>query len=136
MRDRPQEQAQAADEKHKFDDEKSEFMGYLKLWKWLDESRGGHGTGTNSQSRKQRGPAARELRLARRVMREWRDVYSQLHTVVAEHGWRLNQSPATYEQSAPVDARRPAGNIGCKSDDEDWYLGARGIKFYRHPART
>ena len=21
------------------------------------------------------------------------------------------------------------GNIGCKSDDEDWYLGARGFKF-------
>jgi ATP-dependent helicase HrpA len=25
------------------------------------------------------------------------------------------------------------GNIGCKSDDDDWYLGARGIKFWRHP---
>ena len=25
------------------------------------------------------------------------------------------------------------GNIGCKSDDEDWYLGARGIKCYKHP---
>ena len=25
------------------------------------------------------------------------------------------------------------GNIGCKSDEEDWYLGARGIRFYRHP---
>ncbi|MDP3224846.1 MAG: DUF3418 domain-containing protein, partial [Rubrivivax sp.] len=23
--------------------------------------------------------------------------------------------------------------IGCKSDDEDWYLGARGVKFWRHP---
>jgi ATP-dependent helicase HrpA len=25
------------------------------------------------------------------------------------------------------------GNIGCKLDEEDVYLGARGIKFYRHP---
>lgn len=25
------------------------------------------------------------------------------------------------------------GNIGCKNDEQDWYLGARGIKFYRHP---
>jgi ATP-dependent helicase HrpA len=25
------------------------------------------------------------------------------------------------------------GNVGLKSDDEDWYLGARGIKFWRHP---
>ena len=43
VRDRPLEQAQAADEKHKpFDDEKSEFMGYLKLWQWIEEGRG-HG---------------------------------------------------------------------------------------------
>ena len=25
------------------------------------------------------------------------------------------------------------GNIGQKNDTEDWYLGARGIKFHRHP---
>ena len=25
------------------------------------------------------------------------------------------------------------GNVGCKSDEDDWYLGARGIKFYKHP---
>ena len=25
------------------------------------------------------------------------------------------------------------GNIGWKSEEDDWYLGARGIKFYRHP---
>jgi ATP-dependent helicase HrpA len=36
VRDRPLEQQQAADQAHKkFDDEKSEFMGDLKLWKWL-----------------------------------------------------------------------------------------------------
>src|SRR6218665_3911804 len=25
------------------------------------------------------------------------------------------------------------GNIGAKSDEQDWYLGARGIRFYKHP---
>ncbi len=25
------------------------------------------------------------------------------------------------------------GNVGCKSDDDECYLGARGIKFWRHP---
>ena len=25
------------------------------------------------------------------------------------------------------------GNLGQKNEEEDWYLGARGIKFYRHP---
>ena len=66
-------------------------------------------------------------------MREWRDVHSQLLTVVTEHGWRLNQSPATYEQLHLSMLAGLLGNIGQKSDDEDWYLGARGIKFYRHP---
>ena len=60
-------------------------------------------------------------------------MHSQLHTVVTEHGWRLNQSPATYEQIHLSMLAGLLGNIGQKSDDEDWYLGARGIKFYRHP---
>jgi hypothetical protein len=58
---------------------------------------------------------------------------TQLHTVVAEHGWRLNATPATYEQMHLSLLAGLLGNIGCKSDDEDWYLGARGIKFWRHP---
>jgi ATP-dependent helicase HrpA len=43
VRDRPLDKQQAADERHKpFDDEKSEFIGTLKLWRWIDEGRG-HG---------------------------------------------------------------------------------------------
>ncbi len=132
VRDRPMEAAQAADEKHKkFDDEKSEFSGYLKLWKWLEESKGG---GTEHKlSNRRHEQLLRENFISIRRVREWRDVHSQLHTVVAEHGWRLNQSPATYEQLHLSMLAGLLGNIGQKSDDEDWYLGARGIKFYRHP---
>ncbi len=68
-----------------------------------------------------------------RRVREWRDIHSQLHTVVAEHGWRLNGAPATYEQMHLSMLAGLLGNIGCKSDDDEWYLGARGIKFWRHP---
>jgi ATP-dependent helicase HrpA len=134
VRDRPQEQAQAADEKHKpFDDEKSEFMGYLKLWKWIEEGRG-HGDGpAHKLSNRQQEQRLRERFISPRRVREWRDIHSQLHTVVAEHGWRLNQTPATYEQVHLAMLAGLLGNIGCKSDDEDWYLGARGIKFWRHP---
>ena len=132
VRDRPQEAAQAADEKHKkFDDEKSEFMGYLKLWKWLGESRGGEGQ--HKLSHRKQEQLLRENFVSPRRVREWRDVHSQLQTVVAEHGWRLNQSDATYEQIHLSMLAGLLGNIGQKSDDEDWYLGARGIKFYRHP---
>jgi hypothetical protein len=66
-------------------------------------------------------------------VREWRDIHTQLHTVVAEHGWRLNGSAATYEQVHLSMLAGLLGNIGLKGDEDDWYLGARGIKFWRHP---
>jgi len=162
VRDRPLEAAAAADERHKkFDDEKSEFMGVLKLWKWVEEGRG-HGEATVAPREapgrpKTAGPAAggrtppgglgaahkltvrqqeqrlRDSFVSPRRVREWRDIHSQLHTVVAEHGWRLNTAPATYEQIHVSMLAGLLGNIGCKSDDEEWYLGARGIKFWRHP---
>ena len=147
VRDRPSEVAQAADEKHKkFDDEKSEFMGYLKLWAWIEEGRGMHGhpgtagpQGTapridsHKLSNRQQEQRLRDSFVNPRRVREWRDIYAQLHTVVAEHGWRLNGSAATYEQIHLAMLAGLLGNVGCKSDDEDWYLGARGIKFWRHP---
>ncbi|MFN9503552.1 MAG: ATP-dependent RNA helicase HrpA [Rubrivivax sp.] len=142
-RDRPLEQQQAADLKHKaFDDERSEFMGYLKLWNWVEEGRGVHGHApkpnapvqdTHKLSNRQQEQRLREHFVSPRRVREWRDIHAQLHTVVAEHGWRLNGSAATYEQVHLSMLAGLLGNIGCKSDDEDWYLGARGIKFWRHP---
>jgi ATP-dependent helicase HrpA len=141
-RDRPVEQAQTADQRHKpFDDERSEFMGTLKLWNWAEEGRGRHGHAaqkteqldTHKLTNRQQEQRLRESFISPRKVREWRDIHSQLHTVVAEQGWRLNASPATYEQIHLSLMAGLLGNLGCKSDDEDWYLGARGIKFWRHP---
>jgi ATP-dependent helicase HrpA len=132
VRDRPLEHQQAADAAHKkFDDEKSEFIGDLKLWKWLEDSRGGQGEHKVSQRKQEQ--LLRDHFISPRRVREWRDIHSQLHTVVAEHKWRLNGSPATYEQIHLSMLAGLLGNIGCKSEDEDWYLGARGIRFYKHP---
>jgi len=140
VRDRPIDQQQQADQKHKqFDDEKSEFMGTLKLWTWLDESRGGHGHHAPGEPEKHKlshrkyEALLREHFINPRRVREWKDVYAQLHTVVAEHNWRLNGSPATYEQVHLSLLAGLLGNVGCKSDDDEWYLGARGIKFWKHP---
>ncbi|MFO1340573.1 MAG: ATP-dependent RNA helicase HrpA [Burkholderiaceae bacterium] len=142
VRDRPLEAQQAADEKHKkFDDEKSEFMGYLKLWKWIEEGRGVHGHAAAKQqqadshklSNRQQEQRLRDSFVNPRRVREWRDIHSQLQTVVAEHGWRVNGAPATYEQIHQAMLAGLLGNIGLKADDDDWYLGARGIKFWRHP---
>jgi len=139
VRDRPLEAAQAADEQHKrFDDEKSEFNGYLKLWNWIESGRGVHGhvganTDVHKLSHRQQEQRLRDAFVNPRRVREWRDIHSQLHTVVAEHGWRLNGSPATYEQIHLSMLAGLLGNVGCKSDEDEWYLGARGIRFWRHP---
>ncbi|MFM8929699.1 MAG: ATP-dependent RNA helicase HrpA [Betaproteobacteria bacterium] len=135
VRDRPLEAQAAADARHKpFDDERSEFMGTLRLWQWIEEGRG-HGTGqaTHKLSNRQQEARLREQFINPRRVREWRDVHAQLHTVVAEHGWRLNSEPAGYEPLHLSLLTGLLGNVGLKSDEEEHYLGARGIRFWRHP---
>ncbi|WP_255440236.1 ATP-dependent RNA helicase HrpA [Caenimonas sedimenti] len=133
VRDRPLDLQAQADQQHaKFDDEKSEFSGYLRLWKWLDEARGGHGT-DHKLSNRQYEQLLRQNFINVRRVREWRDVHSQLHTVVAEHKWRLNAEPAGYEELHKSMLAGLLGNIGMKLEEEEVYLGARGIKFHRHP---
>jgi ATP-dependent helicase HrpA len=164
VRDRPMEAQQQADQAHaKFDDEKSEFSGYLKLWKWLGDSRGGQPGDTQSVgvrarstessagavasgnrdlthshrlSNRQHEQLLRKNFISLRRVREWRDIYSQLHTVVAEHKWRINTTPASYEQLHLSMLAGLLGNIGCKLETDGAngeYLGARSIKFYPHP---
>ena len=136
VRDRPLEAQSQADQAHvKFDDEKSEFTGYLKLWKWLSEARGGKtpAGAEHKLSNRQYEQLLRQNFVNIRRVREWRDTHTQLHTTVAEHRWQLNAKPASYEQIHMSMLAGLLGNVGCKQDDEDVYLGARGIKFYRHP---
>ncbi len=137
VRDRPMDKQTQADQAHaKFDDEKSEFAGYLKLWKWLGDSRGGHdavGNSTHKLTNRQHENLLRENFINMRRVREWRDIHSQLMGTIGEQGWELNKKPASYEQLHQSMLCGLLGNLGQKSDEEDWYLGARGIKFYRHP---
>ncbi len=181
VRDRPMEAQQQADQAHaKFDDDKSEFSGYLKLWKWINEARGGAPSLPSARAQKamaaQKAPSQAYLPVAQRSgggspatapaastaapaasvathklsnrqyeqllrqnfisirrLREWRDIHTQLLTVVTEHKWQINTQPASYEQLHLSMLAGLLGNVGAKSDEEDWYLGARGIKFYKHP---
>ena len=135
VRDRPMEAQTQADQAHvKFDDEKSEFSGYLKLWKWINDGKGGEGQ--HKLSSRQYEQLLRQNFVNIRRVREWRDIHSQLHTVVAEHKWRLNTAPASYEQLHLSMLSGLLGNIGCKVEveaNQGEYLGARGIKFFAHP---
>ncbi|WP_341915701.1 ATP-dependent RNA helicase HrpA [Polaromonas sp. YR568] len=133
VRDRPMDKQAQADQAHaKFDDEKSEFSGYLKLWKWLGDARGGHDA-VHKLTNRQYENLLRENYINIRRVREWRDIHSQLHAVVGEQKWVLNDKPASYEQLHLSMLCGLLGNIGIKNEEDDWYLGARGIKFYRHP---
>ncbi len=132
-RDRPIEYQQQADEKHKkFADEKSEFLSYLKIWKWFEEAI------EHKKSNRQLQDNCRANFLSQLRLREWRDVHSQLLTIVREQGWRLNEAPATYEQLHLALLTGLLGNIGFKAEDEQGgvYLGARGIKFHIWPGST
>jgi ATP-dependent helicase HrpA len=136
VRDRPMDMQAQADQAHaKFDDEKSEFSGYLKLWKWIADARGDK-AGAHKLSNRQYEQLLRQNFVNVRRLREWKDIHSQLHTVVAEHKWRLNTTPASYEQLHMSMLAGLLGNVGCKVENEGQqgeYLGARSIKFFAHP---
>ncbi|CAD6534108.1 ATP-dependent RNA helicase HrpA [Paraburkholderia sabiae] len=127
-RDRPIDAQEQADQAHrKFADERSEFLQWLKIWAWFEEAV------AHKKSNKQLTDACKQNFLSHLRLREWRDVHSQLLTVVREHGWRLNDSEATFEQIHLALLTGLLGNIGLKADDEPYYLGARSIKFYLWP---
>ncbi|OXI89164.1 ATP-dependent RNA helicase HrpA [Burkholderia sp. AU33423] len=127
-RDRPIEAQEQADQAHRrFADERSEFLQWLKIWAWFEEAV------AHKKSNRQLIDACRQNFLSHLRLREWRDVHSQLLTVVREHGWRLNEVEATYEQIHLALLTGLLGNLGLKADDDPHYLGARGIKFYLWP---
>ena len=141
-RERPFEARDAADRAHAwFKDEKSDFLSLLNVWKFAVELRedGGH---------KKQVQACREKFLNWLRLREWRDLHSQLCESLRDLGWGVSPSPFRAEGADPLRtlsrempfallhrALLPGllGNIGVKSDEGDFYLGARGIKFYPFP---
>jgi len=135
-RDRPMEYQQQADEKHKkFADEKSEFLSFVKIWRWFEQAI------EHKKTNRQLQENCRENFLSQVRLREWRDVHSQLLTIVKEQGWRLNDAPATYDQLHMALLTGLLGNIGYKMEEEGGqsgggYLGARGIKFNIWPGST
>ncbi|MCX4155090.1 MULTISPECIES: ATP-dependent RNA helicase HrpA [Paraburkholderia] len=127
-RDRPIEAQEQADQAHRrFADERSEFLQWLKIWNWFEEAI------AHKKSNRQLQDECRKNFLSQLRLREWRDVHSQLLTVVREHGWRLNEAEATFEQIHLALLTGLLGNIGLKADDEPYFLGARSIKFYLWP---
>jgi ATP-dependent helicase HrpA len=127
-RDRPFERRDAADRAHqRFQDERSDFLAYLKLWDFFDEQL------KHKKSGRKLVALCRENFLSHRRMREWREIHGQLHALVMESGMRPNDVPASYEEIHRALLSGLLGNIGFKADEDGEYLGARGIKFSIFP---
>jgi ATP-dependent helicase HrpA len=126
-RQRPSERAAAADEAQKrFDDEKSDFLSWIKLWKFFEEAL------AHRKSSRKLHEACRAHFLSFNRMREWRDIHGQLKELVVELGWRISETPAAYQQVHRALLAGLLGNVGTKTEDGN-YLGARGIRFWIHP---
>ena len=126
-RDRPFDRAEAADRAHQpFQDERSDFMGYLKLWKFFDDAI------RHKKSKRKLIDQCQQHFLSHRRLREWRDIHGQLAALTGEMGLRENEIPATYEQIHRALLAGLLGNLGFKNDEGE-YLGARGIKFTIFP---
>lgn len=108
-RDRPPEKKQAADEAHAvFQDSQSDFLSYLRLWRYYEQARSDH-------SRNKLTRVLRKQFLSPNRMREWADVYRQLREMVASSGTRQSKT-----------RKRSIGNIQYSDDktrvvDDDRY---------------
>ncbi len=128
-RERPSERREAADAAHqRYNDERSDFLAYIKLWAWFQNAV------KHKKSNRLWANECREKFLSPLRLREWHELYQQLHAQVTEMGMRLNQQPATYEEIHKALLTGLLGNIGCKSVDREMvYQGAREIKFFVAP---
>lgn len=127
-RDRPFDQQEAADRAHlPFRDERSDFMGLLKLWEYFDALL------KHKKSNKKLIAQCQASFISHRRMREWREIHGQLATSLREMGWRPNQMPAGYDEIHRALLAGLLGNIGFKSETNTDYLGARSIRFSIFP---
>ncbi len=128
-RERPMAAQDAADNAHKkFADEKSDFLAYLKIWAHHENAL------LHKKSHRKLHDSLKAEFLSPLRLREWREVHSQLLSLAAEQGWRLNTTPAPYEPLHQALLAGLLGNIGFRQEEENIYLGARGIKFNIHPS--
>jgi ATP-dependent helicase HrpA len=127
-RERPLDAQEAADQaQQQFQDPDSDFMSFLKLWKFYIDL-------------KEKGLSNRELRntlqrkfLSGNRLREWTEVHQQLLGMAKEQKWHLNTEKATADQVHMALMSGLLGNLGLKHESEPVYLGARSIRFSVHP---
>ncbi len=126
-RERPSEQQELADAKHRrFVDPSSDFAGLLNLWAFVKEQQ--KDLSSSAFRRLCKADFLNYLRI-----REWQDLDAQLRQVCKRLDISVNKSPAA---SDAVHRSLLAGllsHIGMKDVEKRDYLGARGTRFAIFP---
>ena len=126
-RERPTDREEAARQKHaRFADERSDFISYLNLWRYLRDQR--KERSGNAFRRMCREEFLHYLRI-----REWQDLTGQLRSIARDIGIRESDEDAS---PASVHAALTAGllsHIGLREGDSRDYTGARSTKFVLAP---
>ncbi|EFH75393.1 ATP-dependent helicase HrpA [Vibrio cholerae RC385] len=127
-RERPSDKQQSADDKHRrFNHEDSDFLTLVNLWHYIGEQQKAL---TSNQFRRQcKLDYLNYLRV-----REWQDVYTQLHQSTREMGFKLNDEPGSYHAVHSAILVGLLSHIGMKDQEKNEYHGARNARFNIFPA--
>jgi ATP-dependent helicase HrpA len=125
-RERPVDQEEAARQKHaRFADERSDFIGFLNLWRYLGEQR-------RERSGNQFRRMCREEFLHYLRIREWQDLVGQLRQIAKS----LDIEESTQDADpGHIHAALVTGllsHVGMRADARE-YLGARNSRFVIAP---
>ncbi|MDV7102819.1 ATP-dependent RNA helicase HrpA [Vibrio sp. TH_r3] len=127
-RERPTEHKQASDEKHRrFFDKESDFLTFVNLWDYLQQQQ-------NELSSNQFRKQCKKDFLNYLRIREWQDVYFQLHQSMREMDTKLNSEPGNYESIHSALLVGLLSHIGLKDQEKNEYQGARNARFHIFPA--
>jgi len=126
-RERPLDHKELAAELHgRFADPTSDLLGYLNLWRHVQE-----------QQKSLSGSAFRRLckreLLHHQRIREWQDLHGQLRRVVRQLGFspeRSNPDPAVLHEAVLSGL---LSHVGARDERARDYLGARGARFAISP---
>jgi ATP-dependent helicase HrpA len=122
-RERPAANAAAAAQAHaRFRDPRSDFLGILSLWEYVNEERRNR---TANQFRRM----CRDEYLNYPRLREWQDVHSQLRHMCGSVGLEPTSTPATPEQIHRALLAGLLSHIGYREPDGFEYRGARAARF-------
>ena len=127
-RERPSDKQQSSDDKHRrFFHEDSDFFTLVNLWNYVQKEQKEL---SSNQFRKQ----CKQDYLNYLRIREWQDVYFQLHQAMREMDFKLNDTAAGYEGVHSAILVGLLSHIGVKDPEKNNYQGARNARFNIFPA--